>query len=443
MLNHNFSRVVWKLSLPIIFVEATETIDHLVATLFLARVGVTELGAIAVADAVLLMFLIVPLSLVDGLQILTARRVGQRRPEAVGAVFNQGFLFVIGLSVVATVLLKLFSRVVADWMVESQAVGEAIDSYLQLDAYSIGLAGLTFAYSALLISMGKTRALVPTTIIVVVGDVVLNYLFIFGKFGCPAMGMRGAAIGSIGSELAAVAFLTVYVWRAFDRKKYGFFRFSRPDGRITRLLARLSWPITAQLFLEDSRWFVFFLIIERVGTSALAIANIVYTCYIVFWIPAEGFAETACSMVSRFVGSNRSNRIGQVVRSTISGAVLATVPLLLLALLAPQWLVAIFSHESSLVGDGNASLRVVALAMLVAIPAHMWFTAVEGTGDTAAALGIDSLLTVVMIGLTYLVAIHLSWPMAMVWLTVPITWIVCLAVCYGWIKSGIWKRLEI
>src|SRR5215831_11787780 len=105
MLNHNFSRIVWRLSLPIIFVEATETIDHLIATLFLARVGVTELGAIAVADAVLLLFLIVPLSLVDGLQILTARRVGQRRPEAVGAVFNQGLVLVFSLGVAATVAL--------------------------------------------------------------------------------------------------------------------------------------------------------------------------------------------------------------------------------------------------------------------------------------------------------------------------------------------------
>src|SRR5262249_693477 len=161
------------------------------------------------------------------------------------------------------------------------------------------------------ISLGKTRALVPATIIVVVVDVLLNYLFIFGKFGCPALGMRGAAVGSIGAELAAAVFLTVYVWRNFGRKKYGLFRLAWPEGRTTRLLGWLAGPIAAQLFLEDTRWFVFFLIVERVGTSALAIANIVFTCYIVFWIPTEGFSETVCSMVSRFVGRNRSNRIGQ------------------------------------------------------------------------------------------------------------------------------------
>jgi len=95
MANNTLSRVLWKISIPIIFVEATETFNHLIDTLFLARVGVTELGAIGVADSVLLLFLLLPLALVDGMQILTARRVGQRRPEGVGSAFNQGLLLVL------------------------------------------------------------------------------------------------------------------------------------------------------------------------------------------------------------------------------------------------------------------------------------------------------------------------------------------------------------
>lgn len=443
MANHSLSRTVWKLSLPIILVEATETFDHLIDTLFLARVGVMELGAIAVADSVMLLFLILPLALVDGMQIVTARRVGQRRPDAVGGIFNQSLLLVLGLSAIALVALKLFSPLVANWMVESAAVGDAVDSYLQIDAFSIPLAGLTFAYSALLTSMGKTRMLVPATIIVVVADIVLNYIFIFGKLGCPALGMRGAALGSIGAELAATVFLTVYLWRNFDFKKYGFFRFTRFDWKTTGLLGRLSWPIAAQCVLEDVRWFAFFLIIERMGMSSLAAANIVFTCYTVFWIPAEGFAETACSMVSRYIGKNRADRIGAVMRSTTGGAVLATLPFILLALFAPQWIVWVFSSEPDLLGQSYTGLRIVALTMLIAIPAEMWLIAVEGTGDTAAALGIDLLLTVVMLGVTWFTAVQLGWPMAMTWIALPITWLIGLGASYGWMKSRIWERLEV
>ncbi len=443
MASNSLSRMVWKVSLPILFVEATETLDHLIDTLFLARVGVTELGALAVADAVMLLFLILPLALVDGVQILTARRVGQRRPDAVGAVFNQGLLQALMLSVVALVGLKLFSPVVAYWLVESEAVGGAVDSYLQIDAFSLPLAAMTFAYSALLTSLGRTRALIPATIIVVVADIILNYIFIFGKLGFPALGMRGAALGSIGAELAAAIFLTIHVWKKLDARKYGFFQFGKFEHRTTRLLGRISAPIAAQCVLEDVRWFVFFLIIERMGTPALAVANIVFTCYIVFCVPTEGFAETACSMVSRYIGKNRAHRIGEVLRSATGGAIVATLPFILVAVFAPQWLVSAFASETDLLGPSNTSLRVVALAMLIAVPAEMWFVAVEGTGDTVASLGIDLLLTIVMLGVTWFAAIHLALPMALVWLALPITWLVCLAASYGWIKSGIWKRLEV
>jgi putative MATE family efflux protein len=441
--NNNLTRVVWQVSLPIIMVEATETLDHLIDTLFLARVGITELGAIAVADTVMLLFMILPLSMVDAMQILTARRVGQRRPDAVGAVFNQSLVITLVLCLGSLVALKLFSPVVANWVVESDAVGEAVNGYLQLDAYSIPLAGLTFAYSAVLTSMGKTRALVPATLIVVALDIILNYLFIFGKFGCPEMGMRGAAVGSIGAELAAVIFLTIYIQRNFKREVYGFFRFRAFDWKVTRLLRNLTTPMAAQGFLEDARWFVFFVIIERMGTQSLAVANIVFTCYLVFCIPSEGFAETACSMVSRFIGKNRGDRIGEILRSATGGAILATAPFIVIALLAPQWLVALFAPGEDLLGQSNACLRILAITMLVAIPADMWFTAVEGTGDTLAALGIDLLLTLVMLGATYLAAVYFAWPLTLVWLAVPITWLVGLAASYGWMRSGIWRRLEV
>src|SRR5688572_251048 len=130
MASSTLSRAVWRISLPIILVEATETLDHLIDTLFLARVGITELGAIAVADTVMLLFLIIPLSLVDGLQILTARRAGQRRPDLVGSLFNQGLMLVVGLCLLSTVVLKLLSPWIVSWLVDSDAVGHAVNSYV-------------------------------------------------------------------------------------------------------------------------------------------------------------------------------------------------------------------------------------------------------------------------------------------------------------------------
>src|SRR5262245_8107104 len=197
MPQETISRLVWRISLPLVFVEAAETFDHLIDTAFLSRVGVAEVGAIAVADAVMLICLMLPLGLVDGIQVLTARRIGQRRRLAAGAVFNQGLLLVVLASVALTIALKLLSPVAASWVVESAKVGGLLDGYLQIDAYSIVLTGVTFAFSALLTNLGRTGVLVPATTVFVVSDVALNYVFISGKAGSPAFGMRGAALASV------------------------------------------------------------------------------------------------------------------------------------------------------------------------------------------------------------------------------------------------------
>jgi len=443
MTTDSLSRDVWRVSLPIILAEASETLLHLIDSIFLARVGVTELGAIAVADSVLLLFLVLPLGLADGVQILTARRTGQRRPEAVGAVFNQGLSLVLVICVALTAALKLLSPLVGAWFVESDAVRMAVDSFLQIAAYGIVFTGANFAYSALFVSLGRTRVLIPATIVLAATNVALNYVLVFGKFGFPALGMRGAAVGSVGAEVVTFAFLTVYVWRRLDPARYGLFRLRMPERLTTRLLNRLSTPMAVQRLMETLRWLAFFLILERVSSQALAIANVVYTCYVIFWIPTEGFAETCCSMVSRFVGSEQAHRIGAVLRHAIVGAILATVPFISVALLVPRWFLAVFNPGSDLLAGGSASLRVVALAMLIVIPGEMWFIAVSGTGDMAAALAIELVLTLTMLGTAYLAAIHLAWPVELVWLSLPIAWLVCLTVSYGWVRSGIWKRVQI
>jgi len=293
------------------------------------------------------------------------------------------------------------------------------------------------------VSLARTRVLVPATLVLAGTNVVLDYILIFGTFGFPALGMRGAALGSLGAEVVTFLFLTVYVWRRLAPARYGLLRIGPFERRTPRLLTRTSAPIAAKRLLEALRWFAFFLILEGVSTEALAIGNIVYTCYAVFRIPTEGFAETSCSMISRFVGRNQTHRIGAVLRDAIGGALLVTLPLIALALVFPGWVLAVFAPDSALLSGSSASLRVVALAMLIVIPGEMWFVAVSGTGDTPAALGIELVLTLAMLGAAYLSAIHLAWTVEFVWLSLPIGWLICLTISYGWMKSGIWKRLEI
>jgi putative MATE family efflux protein len=433
------SRTLWAISIPLLFAELSEIILHVTDTLFLSRVGVTELGAVGLADSAIEIALVLALGLVDGIQILTARQIGRRRPRRAMRIFNLGLLLTVGLSTILALLLRMNVVALSEWIVESEAVSSAILAFLDVAWIGIPFTVGCFAYSALLVNFGRTRVLIPATLLLMVTNAAFDYVLIFGKFGFSPMGIRGAALGSVIAEIVVFLFLTTYLWSNPAIRRYGIFRLGGTPWRLFARLIRISSPVSLQGLVEAIRWFVFFVILERVGVVALAIANVVYVCYTVMRIPTEAFGETTGSAVSRLIGRERLDRIEPVVHQSIRAASLATLPLIATALIVPEWVLSAFDLDSALLGPGAASLRVVAIVMAIVVPGEMWFTAVLGTGDTRASLGIEIILTFVMLATCWLAAIPLAGGPALTWCSLGLGWLVTLAISYGWMKSGAWK----
>ena len=443
MSESSLSRTVWAVSVPLIFAEVSETILHVTDTMFLARVGTVEVGAVALADAILEIWVVLTVGLVDGIQVLLARRVGQGRDRAVGETFNQGLLLLAAVSIALTLSLLAASPHLSAWLVHSADVGAATDAFLEVMAYGIAFNAANLAYSALLVGLARTRVLIWATIVLAATNIGFDYVLIFGKLGLPALGIRGAALGSLGAEIVAFLFLTVYVLRRLDVRRYGLFRVFRWDAGLAGALTRFSSPVALRALLEGLRWFLFFLILEWISQELLAAANIVYACYALLMIPTEGFAETACSMVSRLIGEGEDGRIGHLMREVISPAYMVTLPFMLLAFLFPDLVLALVTSDPAVIEASRASLRVVCLTMLVVIPGEMWFVAVTGTGDTRAAFVIEAVLTAAMLAGTYLLAIVMELRLEYIWMSLPVAWLTCLLLSYAWVRIGYWKRLEI
>src|SRR5919205_520375 len=124
--------IAWRAaSLPILFVQISETLLYVTDTAFLARVGTTELAAFALADT-LLQFWTVPVAgLIEAMVILIARRAGQGRHGAVGKTFNLGLLLVAAVSLLLVATLKLASPALATPVGGANGVGTTLDAFLQ------------------------------------------------------------------------------------------------------------------------------------------------------------------------------------------------------------------------------------------------------------------------------------------------------------------------
>ncbi len=437
------SKAVWSLSLPILFAEISETIVHATDTVFLANVGMAELGAIALADTIYELMMVLSVALVDGVQILVARRAGQGRNEAVGETFNQGLVLLVLVSFPLMFLLRLGSPYLSEFVAVSDEVTAATADFLRVVALGMVFHAVNLAYGALFIALARTSVLIPAGILLAGTNTILDYCLIFGHFGFPRLGIEGTAWGSVGAEVITCVYLTVYTLRRVDVRKYALFRWPRFHGRLVRTLSGISWPVALQALLEGLRWILFFVIVERLGEDVLAMSNVVYSLYALLLIPTEGFAETACSMVSQFIGRGQARRLGVLLWRTISPSYLLTLPFAALAFLFPEALVSSFTEDQGVITGCAGGVRVVAAAMLIVIPAENWLSAVIGTGDTAAALLIEFVLTAAMVLLAYLAGFTMQLPLGYIWMSLPLSWLLCLALSYAWIRAGHWRRLEI
>jgi multidrug resistance protein, MATE family len=434
---------MWPLALPIIFAELGETITEVTDTMFLAHVGTTELAAIGVADTVYDLFRIAAIGLVDAIQIVTARRVGQRRDTAVGAAFNQGLVVLVLLSLLLAGALKIASPHLTVAVLSSDDLAITVDAFLQIIAFGLVFHSANIALSALLVSLGLTRALIGATVVTAVTNFVVGYCLIFGKLGLPAMGIQGAAIGSVVAELAAFIFLMVHTLRYIDIRRYALFQRPRMNMRMMRLLTAISWPVALEAMLECLRWLAFFLILEQVSEEALALSNIVFCAYALLLIPSEAFSEVANSRVSVLIGAEQGDKIGFLTRRLITLTLAVTLPFVVLVLLFPGPILSLFLSDPEMIDASINGMRVLAVAVLIVIPGDTWLAAVVGTGDTLAAFVIELLMTIVLLGFAFVAALVLEWPLELIWMAVPLGWLVVLMCSFLHVKAGTWQRLDI
>lgn len=431
-------RAVWSLSVPLLFLEVSDALLHVVDTAFLARIGTAELGAIALGDTTLELLVFPVVGLVDALQLVIARRVGEHRPEDVGAVFARGFLLATVVSLAAGMVVWAGAGTIGAWLADSDQVARSLERYFEVAAFGLPFMALNFAYGALFVGMLRAGVLVWATAVLVLSNVGLSYAFILGNLGAPRLGMQGAAISFVGAEAVTFLVLTLYTTRTAGLRELGLFRLRRTERAVLRPLVRLSTPVALQALLEDARWFAFFVVIARVSDDMLAWSNVIFACYLVLMIPTDAVSDAAYTMVSNVIGSGCAEGWRGVVRRTMRLTLAISAPLLIVSVVFPERVLSLFSTEGAPIDGAAAALRVVALAMLVVIPAELWMAALLGTGDVDAAFLIELVLSAVIVTGAVVAAV-LDAPLPQLWLALPAGAITALALSQARLRTERWR----
>ncbi len=428
---------------PILVSLLMEQLINLTDTAFMGRVGEVELGATAIAGVYFMVIFMVGLGFSVGAQILMARRNGEGNYEAIGNIFYQGVFFLIGLAAVLFTLSQTFSNRILSLMISSPHVLAKAEDYMEWRVYGFFFSFGAAMFRAFFVGTTQTKTLTLNSIVMVLSNVVFNYILIYGKCGLPAFGIAGAAMGSSLAELVSLLFFFFYTRSRIDYTKYGLNKIPRLNiGELKKILNVALW-IMIQNFVSLSTWFIFFVYIEHLGERPLAITNIVRSLSGFLFMIVLAFGSTCSSVVSNMIGAGHSDRVQDVIKRHVKLAYFILIPIILLMVAFPKLFLSIYTSFPDLKDASVASVLVMCSTYAVLVPSNIYFSSVSGTGSTKMAFALEMLaLVVYMTYITVLIFI-MRVDVALAWTSEAVYGLTMFLLCWSYIKSGKWKNLQI
>lgn len=433
-------RRIWVISLPIILSLVAQNIVNVTDTAFLGRVGEVELGASAIGGLFYISLFMLGFGFGIGGQILIARRNGERNYGEIGKITDNSLYFLMGMGLVLFLLVKFFSPAMLRPLISSDAIYEASTTFLQYRVYGIFFAFGNVLLRAFYIGTTSTRVLIYNALIMAGINVFLDYAMIFGNFGFPEMGLKGAAIASSVSEAASAIFFFVYTFKMVDLKKYNLFHFGRLDWAIVRKTLDISIFVMIQTFISLAAWFIFFMVIEKMGERPLAISNIIRSAYIVLMIPVFAFGSTASSLVSNVIGQGRPEQVIPVIKKISLLNFLLIGSVVAVSAFIPRFLISVYTADPELVSQTIPSFYVILSALLLFSFSSILFNGVSGTGNTAQALTIEIVTIGVYLILAYILAVYMKLSIELVWMCEYVYFLVLGLMSYIYLRSGNWRK---
>ena len=437
------NKQIWNVSYPIFLSLLAQNVINVTDTAFLGRVGEVELGASAMGGLYYICAFTIAFGFSTGSQIIMARRNGERNYKEVGPVMIQGVLFLLALAACMFLLSRLFARDIMRMLISSDTILAATEEFLDWRVFGFFFSFIGVMFRALFIGITRTKVLTLNAIVMALTNVLLDYLLIFGHWGLPALGVKGAAIASVIAEAVSIVFYLIYTACTVDVEKYALNRFRSFDVKLLKRVLDISIFTMLQYFISLSTYFMLFVAVEHLGQQPLAVANIVRSVYIVLLIPVNSLSTATNTFVSNSIGAGHKEQVIPIIRhiAWLSFGIMAV--FILFACLFPSAILSVYTNNETLIAASVSSLYVIAAALLIGAVANIVFNGITGTGNTRSAFAIEVGTLVFYALFIYVAGVRLHLPVAVCFMTEIIYYVGLLLASLFYLRYASWQDKKI
>lgn len=443
-----FYRRVAALATPIVLQNLITSALGMADTFMVGMLGETPMAAVTLANIPLFVLQLFIFGVQSGSTVLTGQYWGKQDMQAINRVMGVALWLALLVS-------SAFAAVLVLWPVEFLGLFGNQRELVELAAQYGSIAGLSYVLNAatmMYVAAYRSMERPQLGLYILVGSMTvntfLNWVFIFGNLGAPAMGVRGAALATLVARLLEVAVVVVHmVTTRFFRVRWDLLL--RPGREMVRRFLRYGGLVVCNETLWGLGTALFPTIMGHMAgsTEILAAYTITNNVERICMVVSFGLSSTAAIIIGREIGAGRQERVREVglalnTLAVLCGGALGLLLWLFVRFVAPVWVFPLFQLSPE--AERIAAMMITVMALYMPLKDFNSVNIVgvlRGGGDVKAATLIDlAPLWLCAIPYAALCGLVLRTSVLWVYLAFPLEQVV-KCVWGGWrLRAGKWVR---
>lgn len=408
MLIRDVLLIAWPSLVELILTQLTSMADQVMVGRLPGDAGIVALSAVGLATQPKFLLMTMVQALNVGATAVIARYRGQRNQQKAQQTFRQTFILNLLVGTLFMLVGLTFAPQLIRFMsgegVSEQTLQEAV-RYFNIQMYGFIPLTLTFTITAALRGIGDSRIPMLYNTVANVINLILNYVMINGKFGCPAMGVAGASWATIIGQTVAFLIAASIVFSGRHYMHFDFRDIFQVELKMMGSVVNIGIPAMIEQLFMRAGVMIFTRAVAGLGDTLYATHQICMSIQALSFMMGQAFASSATTLMGQSLGKRRYDMAVLYMQNTRMLGFYVSLVLGALIVTFNETIVSFYNTSPEVIAAGSGIMILIAASQPIQATQFIVSGGLRGAGDTKytafvimiTTLGVRSVLAVLMV----------------------------------------------
>lgn len=348
ILDNSFYKTMFTIALPVLIQHVISIGLNLIDTIMIGKLGEDFLAAVGIANRVYFIFTILCFGLYSGSTIFVSQYWGKKDIESIKKILGIELFLGTIISIIFTIIVFLFPENIMQIFIKDIIVIKMGAEYLRIISFTFFFTAITFAfnYNSRSIHMLKKPTIINALALSI--NTILNYILIYGKFGAPSLGVKGAAYATLIARVIEFVLILIIIYNDKDNPLAGKISELMDWDLVTlKRVLKTSFPV----IINEGTWAlgttIYYIAYGMLGPEAIAVIQVTYVISDFFQSVFFGLGSSCAVMIGNEIGKNNLDKAYYFGKQYIKITILLSVFISILLFLCKDFVIEFYNFEKS------------------------------------------------------------------------------------------------